>query len=263
MLKKLLKYDIKGTGKSLIPFYGIVLLLSILVRLSEIIKEHFPITGFINAMMLLFFVIAVIAIVFYTFFVAIKRFYQTVLKDEGYLTNTLPVKRSNIVLSQILTALIFIITSITVMASSLFIAFYSKESFKDLIDFLNTNLSLMGTKPWIAYSYAGIMLILSYITYIIVFILALILGHQKSKNKIAYSFMYGIIIYCILQVISVLALGIAIIFDNNLIEVMNRTNVLFNEIIPIFIATGISSLITPFIGYLLSCKFINTKLNLE
>lgn len=262
MLKKLLKYDIKGTSKNLIPFYGIVLLLSVLVRLSGIIKEHFPITGFINAMMLLFFIIAVIAIVFYTFFVAIRRFYQTVLKDEGYLTNTLPVKRSNIILSQILTALIFIITSIIVMASSLFIAFYSKENFKYLIDF-TADLSLMGTKPWVAYSYAGIMLLLSYITYIIVFILALILGHQKSKNKIAYSFMYGIIIYCILQVISLLALGIAIIFDNNLIEVMNRTNVLFNEIIPIFIATGISSLITPFIGYLLSCKFINTKLNLE
>ena len=182
MLKKLLKYDIKGTSKNLIPFYGIVLLLSILVRLSGIIKEHFPITGFINAMMLLFFIIAVIAIVFYTFFVAIRRFYQTVLKDEGYLTNTLPVKRSNIILSQILTALIFIITSIIVMASSLFIAFYFKESFKYLIDF-TADLSLMGTKPWVAYSYAGIMLLLSYITYIIVFILALILGHQKSKNK--------------------------------------------------------------------------------
>lgn len=263
MLKKLLKYDIKETSKNLLPFYGIVVLLSILVRLSEFIKEQFPITSFINAMTLLFFIIAIIAIIFYTFFVAIRRFYQTVLKDEGYLTNTLPVKRSNIILSKIITALIFIIASIIIMISSLFIAFYSKEGFKSFIDLINSNLSIMGTKPWIAYLYTGIMLLLSYMTYIIVFILALILGHQKSKNKIAYSFMYGIIIYCILQVISVIALGIAIIFDNNLIEIMNKTNVSFNEIIPIFISTGISSLITPFIGYLLSCKFINTKLNLE
>ena len=263
MLKKLLKYDIRGMAKSLAPFYGLVILLGTLVRLFGIVEKHFPVIEVISTTILAFFIISLTAIVFYTFFVTIRRFYRTVLKDEGYLTNTLPVKKSNIILSQLITAILSIIASVAIAIISLLIAFYTKGMIKEVIDSINQAIALSGVDAWVSYLYVLIILFINYITYVLTFFLALILGHQKSQNKIAHSFSYGIIIYIVMQLIAAMGIGIVSVFDNNIIEIANKNNATFYEMIPIFISAIITSLISIIIEYLLSCKFINNKLNLE
>lgn len=263
MLNKLLKYDFKAMAKSLIPFYGLIVLLSILVRITGIIKEHFSITSFIYAMMLVFFIILIVAIILYTFFISIKRFYQTTLKDEGYLTHTLPVKRSNIILSQTIASLVFFLISCVVLIVSLIIAFYTKGSITHIFKALNELFTLMEVSPTISYIYTIIIMISGYMSYVLIFYLSLILGHQKSKNKIVYSIVYGLVIYCILQVLSFISLGIAILFDHNLITVMQYENATFKQMASVLITSGILNVLIPFASYFISCKAINTKLNLE
>ena len=263
MLKKLLKYDFKSTTKSLLPFYGIIILLSALVRVTGIVKDHFPITKFIYAMMLVLFVIAIVAIVLYTFLVAIRHFYKTVLKDEGYLTHTLPVKRNHIILSQTITALIFFLISCITILIALFISFYSKGAIKTIFTTLNEIFKAMETNPTIGYTYIIIIGLVGYMSYVLIFYLSLILGHQKSKNKLVYSFIYGLIIYSIIQVLSFISLGVAILFDHNIINVMNDASATFKDMASVLISSGVLSCMIPFACYFISCKAINTKLNLE
>lgn len=263
MLKKLLKYDCKSTAKSLVPFYGIVLLLSILVRITSIIKTHFPITNFVYGMMLAFFVISLIGIFFYTFFVAIKRFYTNVLKDEGYLTHTLPVKRNHIILSQTIASLGFFLLSVLVMVIALLIAFYTKGAIKNIFSAINEMFIMMETTPSIGYIYTIILIITGYMAYILTFYLALVLGHQKNKNKIVYSIIYGLVIYSVLQILSFVALGVAMIFDHNIVNVMQMETATFKDMASVFITTEILNIMIPFACYFITCKAINTKLNLE
>ena len=263
MLSKLLKYDFKSLAKSLVPFYGLVILLGLLVRISGIVKEHFPVTSFINGMMLMFFIMLIVAILFYTFFVSIRRFYRNVLKDEGYLTNTLPVKRSNIILSQTITSFVFSVISTMVMIVALLVAFYTKGSLGEIFGFINKLFIAMEIEPWVGYLYTIMTMITGYMSYVLIFYLALILGHQRYSNKIVYSIVYGLVIYGVLQVLSLICVGLTIVIDPNSIDVMSNAYATFKDMASLFISSGILSILIPIGCYFLSCKFINTKLNLE
>ena len=94
MLGKLMKYEIKATGRTLIPLYIALLAFAIINKifigtgLSDKL-EGFGSIPFILSIFGYGFTMAAVFIV--TFFVIIQRFYKNLLGDEGYLMNTLPV----------------------------------------------------------------------------------------------------------------------------------------------------------------------------
>lgn len=117
MLKKLLKYEYMATGRVLLPIYGVMIILSLISAVlgmdySEIgFKSYFDgsiynvlITGIISMLLVFMFIISGIV----TFVMLLQRFYKNLLRDEGYLMNTLPVKSWQIVLSKLISSISWI-----------------------------------------------------------------------------------------------------------------------------------------------------------
>lgn len=101
MLGKMLKYDLKAMSKTMLPFFlviiGMTVLNSFFIRfewMTGIIAGSTIIFG-------LFIALGVTALV-----MIITQFYHNVLGDEGYLTNTLPVRVDVILLSKLFSAMI-------------------------------------------------------------------------------------------------------------------------------------------------------------
>lgn len=263
MLNKLLKYDLKFLGKSLFPFYGLLILLSLVTKLSSLVVKSMPMFKTINIMSNIILVLLLIGTLFFTFIIQIKRFYQNILKDEGYLTNTLPVKKSNIILSKLLSSFIFFILSIVVMVLSILIAYYNKSAIDSIVNYINQLILATGYSKITIYVYAIVLILFTYIHYLTTVYLSLLLGHMQNEHKILYSFVFGIVIYVALQILSSIGLVLLGIFNPNLITEMNGTNVSISSLSSVFILSLILTIIAPIVCYYLSCVVMNKKLNLE
>ncbi|MDD3340614.1 MAG: hypothetical protein PHN72_00210 [Bacilli bacterium] len=259
MLGKLLKYDGRDLAKKLVPFYGILLLVSVLTRGMTELAKKVELFDTIAGFLLVIAILGMIGALFYTFFASILRFHKAVMKDEGYLIHTLPIKKSSFVISKVLTSTIFMVISVLVVIGavliivpdySIFTTAYNaivKEAGPIFNEFL---LYILG------------MSFLGYISGLLFFYCALSLGQTRSDKKMTYSFVYGIILYIAAQIFSSLTLlaaaGIDPIYTNGKTSLSDS-----GQMLAIF---GLSFAIT--IVYIVVSYFITTitlekKLNLE
>ena len=117
MLKKLLKYDIRAVAGlwwiGAVVSVGASILGAILMRFSiavsdsntpSVILKMFATLALIVG---IFCVIAVAVSYVFTMILVFVRFYRHFFTDEGYLTFTLPVKRSTLLLSKSINAVIW------------------------------------------------------------------------------------------------------------------------------------------------------------
>ncbi len=176
MLKKLLKYDFK----SLFKFWWIASVACIglaslaggcipILKIERDIPEIIEISA-VFIMILAFMGIGVFSV--FTMVMIFIRFYKNLFSDEGYLTFTLPVKRSTILGSKILSGTLLTLATSFVCFLSVGIALsigfgeeiYSKEFFEGVLKVLKTITSELGI-----YFYIYILEILTFAVLSIVF----------------------------------------------------------------------------------------------
>lgn len=96
MLAKLLKYEFKATGRVLLPLYAVLLILSLLMSVG--VNEQLgkipwgSWLGIVPGLTIMLYGCVFGAAIVVTVLLLIQRFYKSLLRDEGYLMNTLPVK---------------------------------------------------------------------------------------------------------------------------------------------------------------------------
>ncbi len=260
MLSKLLKYDFRSLSKILVPVYFVGLLLAIITRIANMLAKEFSIfsvpSGFISAI----FIIVLIAIPIVTFIFTILRFYQNLIKDEGYLMHTLPVSKNHLILSKAISSTTFIFLSFLFTILSLFIGVYGLWFDAKIFSLLADLFQQVDT----------LFLILILISLFIgvvynqVMIYASIALGQKHNNKVMYSIVYGIVLYNVTQIVSSLLLLPWMLLDSNYQKYISGTNIIDFGLINgfMFFALVLSILFT--IGYyILTVKVLNKKLNLE
>lgn len=114
MLKQLLKYEFKAT-KSL--YFGLYLALALLsVVLGVTFRQEHALahsTSFQNleVILMIVYVSVILAIAVLCFVNTIRRFYQNLLGREGYLMHTLPVTEPQLILSKLLTSMVWVLCS--------------------------------------------------------------------------------------------------------------------------------------------------------
>ena len=92
MLSKLLKYELKATGRIFLPLFLALLLFAGINRFT-LSPDEFDAPAMISMIM---YIIIMVGMFVMTFIMMIQRFYKNLLSDEGYLMLTLPVKPWNI-----------------------------------------------------------------------------------------------------------------------------------------------------------------------
>ena len=124
MLKYLMKYDLKKMLKMLVWFYAISVVLAGIARFFAI-WNNVQILKIISMVFAGFTYSAVANVIINTFIHILMRFSHSFYKDESYLTHTMPVKKSSLILSKYLSSLIVIFASVVVSFLSLFVVLYS------------------------------------------------------------------------------------------------------------------------------------------
>ena len=119
MLSKLLKYELRASGRILLPVYALLLASAGFYKLAA---DHPYRTGAASVLMGLLnvaFWIFVVATGAITALLMIYRFYKNYMTDEGYLMFTLPVNRHQLIWAKLLSALIYTAASAVAVTLSI------------------------------------------------------------------------------------------------------------------------------------------------
>jgi len=186
MLGKLMKYDLKSMFKSFIPLWLALLAVSLVNRFLVFHNsEHFA-SGVPGVVSMMLYGILIMAVVVVTIALVIIRFYNGLLKDEGYLMFTLPVKAWQLVASKCLTATI--ITLLSMIAGLLSVFFLVPgiqwhlifSEFSKYARFITSDMVLSGVLIILLVLFS----VIKSVTYIYT---SLALGHLASKHRVGWS----------------------------------------------------------------------------
>lgn len=131
MLRKLLKYEIKATARTLLPLYGVLL---IFAAISKIMIEVSPNSwNAPQAISMFAYISVLVGTMVMTFIVMIQRFYKNLLSDEGYLTFTLPTAPWKHIVSKLMISMMWMIASGIIAVMSIFIFAINEIPFNDLV----------------------------------------------------------------------------------------------------------------------------------
>lgn len=130
MLGKLLKYEIKHSARYTAAIYVATLAFAAISVIALVFNSTW--LGVMSCFMLY---IAGFASVIVTLVSVIKNFYDTLYGKQGYLTFTLPVKCSTILLSKLIVSVLWIIIGFLVMSVTLGVIFlYAKGKSEGIFD---------------------------------------------------------------------------------------------------------------------------------
>lgn len=266
MLGKILKYDFKAQFKSLFPVYLIAFGLSITVRLMGLLVDKFSfltsVYGFLFAMA----IASLIGVVVWSAVVCVKYFYTNMLRDEGYLTNTLPVTRNQLIISKEIMIIITMIMGTVVIAASIFIGFYH-GGIQDFFEMINDVMAQGGVNGVWLLLWVLVLVVVSYISFIQMCFTSLMFGQTKN-NKIMFAIVFGILIYIARSILSLIMIGIDMWVSPEIMNiVLNDVNPMlsdvYNYVTLIFASTLILTALLMVAMHFISVYLANHKLNLE
>ena len=261
MLKKLLKYDLQYIYKALIIFYSLSLFFALLTRIFLSIENSF-IFNIIGKICSGTTIAMIFNILINNLMRLWVRFKNNFYGDESYLTHTLPINKKTLYLSKTLASIITLLSSIIIIALSLFIAYYSKEN----IEFIKNLLLPLAT----IYDSTIIAIIISFIFICFLEIMnmlqsgytGIILGHNKSNNKMLSSVLLGFGTYLLTQIFAIIIVFIVALFNKDIMNLFYTQNALNIDVIKIciliaFIIYSLNIIILYFINQKLFGKGVN------
>ncbi len=194
---KLMKYEIKSvwwlyvtSGALVFAMAGISRLLCLFLTDDPEIMVWRILPYSVSVGLTVFFLLA--AFVFANVIPAV-RFYQTVLKDQGYLTFTLPVGRSSVYFAKLLTGALGLVFTLLIAAGGVFIAFVGTKA-GDVIDGIAEILSIIDLDGIVNGGQIALFIvtvILALLQYLFgtnaVLFCSMCIGQLASGNKLLYS----------------------------------------------------------------------------
>ena len=194
MLKQLLKYEFKATKRLYFGLYLALALLSVVLGVSfrqENARVDNTNFGRLEVILMVLYLSVIFAIAVLCFVSTVQRFYKNLLGREGYLMHTLPVNENQLILSKLLTSMVWVLCSglvgivcITVMVS---IGVIDQETFgmvdwnswKQLWQMLYEEI---GPEFWVAMAWTILINLARLASLILCVYAACMIAHQFPKH---------------------------------------------------------------------------------
>lgn len=256
MLKKLLKYDIKYMLKEMFIFYILTFAFGIMVLITSFLKQTIIVE--IIKMVCQSGLIALIINIFINYMFRCWRRYNSFLyKDEGYLTNTLPVTKTELYLSTFISTFVIGIINVLVVFLSLYIAYFNSNVLKNMLD----GFSIFG-KGTLAIT--GAIMFLEILNYILFGYAGLTIGNRFNTKKMGRSVLFGLLFYAGSQILNTIAILCGSFLNPKFMEIFTSSEIqdlsfMKHLLIMVLISTIVVTIISSFI----SCKILNKGVNLE
>lgn len=212
MLTKLLKHEFKATGRFMWVIYAAMLLLSTAANISMRYIQHST-SHILRTISVLFMVAWVLSLVIGsigTFVMLIKRFYQNLLTDEGYLMFTLPGNVHQLVLSKLIAATVWFMASVLVIVLCVLIAMLDNGMVSDFLDFIR--IAWRETSVKLALNTTTViveMLVLMFVSTAsscLMFYSAMSIGYGCVNHKALKTVLAFFVMWFVLQLLGVLGL---------------------------------------------------------
>lgn len=215
MLGKLMKYDLKGSARYLLPIYAMVLILALLNRGVDALLRESSLANTASGLMMFLYVMLVIAAFAFTAGTIILRFYKNLLGDEGYLMFTLPVTTSANIFAKLFSAIIWVLACLVVFGLSLLLLTLTTINFPDLnmlIQKLAHAFSTYHINPFLLIAESFLLFLLAIAANILLIYLAMAIGQLANNQKLLAAIGSYIGLQFVLQIISVIIINV---FSNN------------------------------------------------
>jgi hypothetical protein len=187
MLSKLLKYEMKATARIFLPLFAVVLLSATINRLITILSPKGWESPAIISMVL--YVTILVGMFVVTAVMIIQRFYKNLLSEEGYLMFTLPVKPWMHIVSKLLWAMIWTLTSVAVAIGSVLIIasaqIFTPETVRQIGRFFSQVYSYEGA--WLFTAEFALLVLVAGIAKVIMIYASIAVGHLVNNHKILAS----------------------------------------------------------------------------
>lgn len=275
MLGKLIKHEFRATSAIFLFGWLIILAVSGAVSLSQYLftlipnyQENTVLTGFtVFSMFAVIFII--FALIPASLILYAVRFYKNLMKDEGYLMFTLPVKPWHHVFAKLLTSVIWSLGTVLVVGISVFLLMLGTTSFSDVGDFFSNIWNSFGsmiTDSLSRYIFEIVLyfsnLFVSGVCAILQVYAAISIGQSFGKHKLAASILSWLCLSAATGIISGIVQTVSFALTGQL---QNPTYAVIGDTITT--VTFVSSLVMNLIfsaAYFFVCTYMLKKhLNLE
>ena len=202
VLSKLLKYDLRANLKIFLFIWPAILVFGLLERVALMAELPSKISAIFVNLTTVLFVLAVIAACVFALVISVIRFYSGLLRDEGYLMFTLPVRPWQLVLSKLLTAFLTLIVTGLVSFVSVGILF---GGIRGLLPSIRT--SLEQSFGGIINGWGIALLVLLVMVQVAVSVLQIYLscsiGHLFRRKRILFAVLFYYAINVVLETVAV------------------------------------------------------------
>ena len=273
MVKKLYKYELAYYFKMLSPAYIALLGVALLGRFVAIFENESVSYSILRGSTVFALVVAIIAVIGFTFAFSIIRYYKSMYSGEGYLTHTLPVKVDNLITVKLFTAFLVNVFSLIMTFVAVFL-FTVGEWFNEIAkaaEYIIKNMfaeipaEYLGHVGWYIVQMV-LMLIVSTFVSILMYYMCISIGQLFNKNRIlgAIGVYFGL--YMLYQTIeTVVTIIVSVIFADKIEIFFNSlTEAQALNFVHIVMLVSLVLKIAVGLAYYFVVRFINTKkLNLE
>ena len=264
MLGKLLKHEFKATYKNYLLMFALLFCMTILARLFLVVKIDTFIYQVFVKLFNVAYVIVMVCISFVSVIMVIARINKNLLKDEGYLSNTLPVKTWQHLVVKGITGTVWYLLTLVVMLASISLYFIGKDSFwepvKGLFEVISDYCSKGGLHLAVVI-FIGIDLLIQVVVYMNSFMAALSLGQLFSKHRIAGAVLFWIILYYAMGMLVILFQAVIrpVLKQTGVLQNMTETQIIFW----VSIGAMVYYIVSGLVYFLIANYMMSKKLNLE
>lgn len=278
MLGKLIKYDLKSMSRAFVPMWILAPVISLMLSLSlrgTIAWEDSPVGnymatggGIVTVIMFLLFSGVMIGLTVMTILFVIQRFWNGLLKEEGYLMFTLPVKTWQLITAKGLTATLITCASVLdgILSCVILVLASSDEVILGLIQiwsYMKKDIEEIGPAFWVIAVLFVVMLIVGMAKSIYQSYAAMALGQLFESHRVIGSCVSYVGISVAISVITGIAMLVAewILPDSWLYYTVNSSQTIFG--IAYMILLILVSVLQIAVYHVITERILSTRLNLE
>lgn len=271
MLRKLLRYEFKASGRILLPIYGAVLIMGII---SSLFVGTAPNMDWNNTFMSIMMVVSIVlffglifAALCLSLVVSIIRFKKNLLGEEGYLMNTLPVSTWQNIIAKTVIAVFYQILSaiVAVVAGLLFTVVVSSnlsalDTFQAFGNAFHTIYSQIGGAFWLYFIEICLLMLISLFSSNMMIYASMSVGHSMNTHKVVSSVAVFVAFYIVSQIVNSLLLTGGMYFYN-LVGLYTLSNLYRPQ--PIILAVIVLEIAYLTAYFFITKYFLKNRLNLQ
>lgn len=219
---RLMKYELRSTLKLFAPLWLAVLALAgvnrLISRLTWSVSAHVALTpagsvlessnirNWLASLAMVLYVVAIIGVFVVALIFVIQRFYQGLLKDEGYLTFTLPVRTDSILWAKTFSAMILIAGSAVVCILSVLLLSAKRDFWHGIVEGWRDVVEAYGGNAVLGVILTVIAVLASIIPAVQQLYLSMAIGHLGQKHRAGASVLAYVGIEIVLNMVTSLLL---------------------------------------------------------